>query len=95
LKEEIREMSGGHFDYLERRVFALIEQIEDSREMFLSEFDDKSRQVAEKHFDMCADYLLRGATLLQRIDYVISGDDGPDSFFVRVAEDMCEMELQK
>lgn len=88
-------MSGGHFDYLERRVFVLIQEIEESREMFLSEFDDKSRPFAEKHFDMCADYLLRGATLLKRIYYVISGDDGPDSFFRRVEEDMGEMELQK
>ena len=80
-------MSGGHFDYLERGVFSLIEEIEASREIFLSEFDHQMKPFAEYSFDMCIDYLFKGATLARRIDYVISADDGPETFFHRVVED--------
>lgn len=80
-------MSGGHFDHLESRIFSLIEEIEESREVFLSLFDDENRPIAEKAFGICADYLFIGASLARRIDYVISGDDDPEDFFRRVAED--------
>lgn len=80
-------MSGGHFDYMERRVFSLIEEIEGSREMFLCSFDDERRPLTEESFDMCLDYLFKGASLARRIDYVITKDDGPESFFQSVVED--------
>lgn len=78
-------MSGGHFDYLQNRIFCEFEDIKSSKAMFLECFDSHEnahgKSVAEEIFDECIEKLLRNARVLQMIDYLISGDYAPDAFF--------------
>ncbi len=80
-------MSGGHFDYFQYRINSELENIKESMEIFLDCFESEDQAVkAKRYFDECIKCLERGAFLMQRIDYLISGDDGPDCFFRRIKD---------
>ena len=75
-------MSGGHFDYFQYKIKNEIEDIRDSKELFLACFESEDQAFeAKRYFDECIECLERGAFLMHRIDYLISGDDSPDCFF--------------
>ena len=80
-------MSGGYFDYFEYRIKNEIENIKESKGIFLDCFESaEQKDMAEKYFNECVKCLERGAFLIERIDYLISGDDGPDCFFRRIKD---------
>jgi len=69
-------MSGGHFDYVQYR----IEQAADEVEQDIREYGkDFSSEIISKmgETEHC---LRRASEMLQRVDWLISGDDGEDSF---------------
>jgi hypothetical protein len=89
-------MSGGHFDYQQYR----IEDIAKSIEELIASNDDKTlnewgyccgngydKEIIEK-FKLAVHTLRKAATMAQRVDWLVSGDDGEDSFHRRWDEEL-------
>jgi len=81
-------MSGGHFNYQQYTLEDLAEQIDDivktNNSTDIDEYGDKKGQhlpndIIEKFKETVYD-LRRTAVMVQRIDWLLSGDDGEDSF---------------
>jgi hypothetical protein len=84
-------MSGGHFEYGQYRIREIAEDIE----RLIATNDDKTPdewgspkgdgyhpEIIEK-FKEAAHTLERAADMAQRVDWLVSGDDGEDSFMRR------------
>lgn len=77
-------MSGGHFDYEQymiNRVAFDVEQL----------IIDNSREFSEetiKEFRVGLEALEKAAIYAQRIDWLVSGDDGEESFHERLAKNL-------
>lgn len=91
-------MSGGHFDYNQYKIRTIIESIEDV--MDNSEFNiengydyDEYRYSPEtlEEFRKGIDVLKKAAVYAQRIDWLISGDDGEEAFHRRLKEELEEI----
>ena len=89
-------MSGGHFDYNQFRVREIAEDIErvisTNDDQTLNEWGEtKGRnyppEIIEK-FKEAAHNLERAADMAQRVDWLLSGDDGPDNFLSRWDEEV-------
>lgn len=88
-------MSGGHFNYIQSRFDEIIDEIERLIEVNDSEELDKygceigyhySEETIQEFKD--AAYMLKAAKIyVQRIDWLVSGDDGEDDFHERLTED--------
>lgn len=80
-------MSGGHFEYNQYRIREIAEDIEQliATNGQLDE-DGWGRnyppEIIER-FKEAAHTLERAADMAQRVDWLVSGDDGPDSFIRR------------
>ena len=89
-------MSGGHFDYQQYRLGDIANSIEVAIEV---------NNVASEEFEWVQDYspetiaefktaveLIRKAQIYaQRIDWLLSGDDGEDQFHQRLRDDLSEL----
>ncbi len=84
-------MSGGHFEYQQYRIEDIArgieELIESNDDESLNEWGDRrgrgySVETIEK-FKIAVDTLRRAAIMAQRVDWLVSGDDGEDSFHRR------------
>ena len=85
-------MSGGHFDYLQQRMnYDIADEIErlikSNNNETLNEFNEPkglfySDEVIEK-FKETLHWVKRSSEMIQRIDWLISGDDGEESFLER------------
>jgi hypothetical protein len=79
-------MSGGHFDYDQYKIGVIREDVEGL--IKANEWDYSENTIARFHE---AVYFLTMAEIYaQRIDWLVSGDDGEDSFHRRL-----EQELEK
>lgn len=79
-------MSGGHFDYDQNRIKYVVERLES----YLAEDNDYSRATIEKMHDGLE--ALRIAYIYaQRIDWLLSGDDGEESFHERLDEELSKV----
>ena len=85
-------MSGGHFDYQQYQ----IGQIADSIDQLIinnnikDEYNysnDFSKEALDK-FKEGADLCRQAQVFAQRIDWLVSGDDGEDTFHKRLKEDL-------
>jgi len=87
-------MSGGHFDYQQYRLNDIAEE--------LRRTIAKCRQKRE-YYDYYSDKFINDMVdayhkskelevILNRIDWVLSGDDSEESYIERLAEDMSEIE---
>jgi len=95
-------MSGGHFDYNQYRIGQIADDIDhevrnnDSEE--LNEWGDKigaGYSEATMGVMRKAIAILRVAEIYaQRIDWLLSGDDGEDCLHRRLAEDLQKLEEQ-
>jgi len=93
-------MSGGHFDYNQYRIGQIADDIDgeirnnDSEE--LNEWGDRlGAGYSEATIEAMehAVYQLKVAQVYaQRVDWLLSGDDGEDTFHVRLAEDLQKLE---
>jgi hypothetical protein len=89
-------MSGGHFDYKQHEIEWIVREIErlievnDSTE--LNCYGDKIGHGFNvdtiKHFQDAVVYLKKAAAYAQRIDWLVSGDDGEKSFNQRLTEEL-------
>ena len=80
-------MSGGHFDHQQYQ----IELIADAIENFIVECGSEFRAETIDKFKEAIYLLRRSYIFAQRIDWLISGDDGEDSFHRRLKEDLEEL----
>lgn len=91
-------MSGGHFDYTQYRMGDVAENIWDlithNDIPFADDFGDKYGYQFDKEI---IDQLLLGyfftkmaQIYVQRIDWLVSGDDGQEEFLERLQEDIQE-----
>lgn len=89
-------MSGGYFSYEQYRIDQIANDIEqliiDNNSTELNEWGDtKGRNYSEATINefQQALYVLRVAFVCaHRIDWLVSGDDGEDSFHARLADDI-------
>lgn len=75
-------MSGGYFDYTQYR----INDAADSIRRVISAGDIDDPEIL-KRFKLAAETCDRAAKMMQRVDWLLSCDDGPESFLRRWAED--------
>lgn len=76
-------MSGGHFNYSQYHCSGIADEIEN----YIECMDDEEREyygeeIIER-FRLTAKYLRKAGAMAQRVDWLISGDDGPESFIKR------------
>jgi hypothetical protein len=99
-------MSGGHFNYDQRRIDPIADDIQ-------REIDDSGRALTEEEkrdyywdekpthhyeypeeviaeFKKGVEYLRLASIYAQRIDWLLSGDDGEESFLERLKEELNE-----
>jgi hypothetical protein len=95
-------MSGGHFEYQQYRLHDIASQIkeliESNDDESLNEWGYRrgkgySTETIEK-FKIAVDTLKRAAIMAQRVDWLVCGDDGEDSFHCRWDEELKEHELR-
>jgi hypothetical protein len=87
-------MSGGHFDYIQYRIDQAADEVEQYiRKCESTETDEygyKPEYTTETiaKFRECESTLRRAAAMLQRVDWLASGDDGEDCFHKRWEEEV-------
>jgi hypothetical protein len=86
-------MSGGRFDYLQGR-YEWEEAIECIKEnLKLNPYDLRMETIDE--FKKGLEIIQKARIYLERIDYLLSGDDGEDSFHERLKGDLKKMKNEK
>lgn len=89
-------MSGGHFDYKQYQIGYIADEVEQLIITNDSEEKDQwgccvgahySAETIEEFKKACA-ILKQAYVYVQRIDWLVSGDDGEDSFHLRLKKDM-------
>ncbi len=89
-------MSGGHFDYQQYRLHDIATMID---ELVASNDDDTIDEFGNRRgrgyslstlmrFKIASHALKKAATMAQRIDWLVSGDDGEESFLRRWNEEV-------
>ena len=83
-------MSAGHFYYKQNHIYQIAVEIE----RLINENDDQrygySPKIIEK-FHIAVGVLRAAYVYAQRIDWLVSSDDGPDTFLSRLKEELGEM----
>ena len=90
-------MSGGYFEYKQYELNAIADSIEqviiDEKDRKLSEYENilkwdfKDPQTILEFHNALA-FLKKAVIYAQRIDYLLEGDDGEESFHTRLKEDL-------
>ncbi len=80
-------MSGGRFDYKQY----LIEDIAEEIERTVEKNGDAFPSPVLDEFQNGVKALRKAAVYAQRIDWLLSGDDSPETFLERLAEDLEEL----
>lgn len=106
-------MSGGHFDYLQKRFYEIYEPIEHiiqingqekSQKELKEEYRDsdwykkypedkfhhKYKEKVIKEFKKGVEIIKLAEIYANRIDYLLCGDDGEESFLRRLKEELCK-----
>lgn len=94
-------MSGGHFEYQQYRIEDIAREIEELIKQNNSKELDKygyavSRGYSDatiSKFKEALTALRRAAIMAQRIDWLVSGDDGENSFHKRWEEELKQLML--
>ena len=89
-------MSGGHFDYQQYRALDIAAMIDEliafNEDTSLDEFGSPRGRgysaATIARFKEASATLRRAAVMAQRVDWLVSGDDGEDSFHKRWDEEM-------
>lgn len=92
-------MSGGHFNYQQYKITEMAEEIDeliennDSTEKDEFGYDIGCHYTPETvaKFKEAAATLRRAAAMVQRVDWLVSGDDGEDSFHRRWDEELAKL----
>lgn len=87
-------MSGGHFDYIQYRIEQAADEVEqyirkcESTETDEYGYREEYSPETIAKFRECESTLRRAAAMLQRVDWLASGDDGEDCFHTRWEEEV-------
>lgn len=82
-------MSGGHFDYQQYCITDIADSIQSVLDANLEEepwYD--YREDTKEEFKKAIKLLREAATYAQRIDWLLSGDDGEDTFHSRLQKEL-------
>jgi hypothetical protein len=79
-------MSGGYFDYNQYTLDDVADQVKELVEKNKNQFNYKPNTI--KKFQETIHFLRRTAEMVQRIDWLVSGDDGEESFHKRWKEEV-------
>ena len=93
-------MSGGHFNYKQYDIGHIADEVEQIIIDNDSNEEDEYGDIKGYHFTPeIIDEFKQGLKILrqaqvyaQRIDWLVSGDDGPDSFLKRLQHDLKQLE---
>ena len=93
-------MSGGHFDYKQYEIGYIADEVKQIIiENNSNEMDEYGYSKGRYYPPEVIDELKKGLKILQqaqvyaqRIDWLVSGDDGEDSFFKRLKNDLEQLE---
>ena len=92
-------MSGGRFDYLQYRFTEIVDVIE--QEIIDNNAEPRPKDWFEPNnfreetiaeFRKGIEYIKKAQIYAQRIDWLLSGDDGEESFLKRLKEELKELE---
>lgn len=92
-------MSGGHYNYYQRNILDIVESIEEIIENNRKPVEKKDRYFDEEYYHDYPDEVIEkfkegighlkiAYVYAQRIDWLISGDDGEESFLERLKNDL-------
>lgn len=92
-------MSGGHFDYQQYRLHDIAQSITELIESNDSQHKNSWGETVGRNYSpetiarfREAIHALRIAEIyVQRVDWLVSGDDGEDSFHSRLADDLAKL----
>jgi hypothetical protein len=87
-------MSGGKFDYMQYRIDQVADDLNQQirraesgeKDQYGYSLNYKPETIAK--FKECEETLRRAAAMLQRVDWLLSDDDGEDNFHIRWAEEV-------
>ncbi len=96
-------MSGGHFDYNQYRIAYIADEIEQLvRNNDNERLDEWNQRIGRGYdhntiteFKKAIRILRIAEAYAQRIDWLVSGDDGEDTFLERLREDLHKIEQQE
>ncbi len=77
-------MSGGHFDYLQHRINETADGVMEELKRVDFPYSDETKKV----FEQTAYRLKIAGVMLNRIDWLLSGDDGEETFHERLRKDV-------
>ena len=95
-------MSGGYFDYDQYRIGQIADQIEDlifhnghdeKDDYGCNRFSDYRPEIIDK-FKTAVNILRIAQVYAQRVDWLVSGDDGEDCLLTRLKEDLMKLDVQ-
>lgn len=96
-------MSGGHFNYDQYKIGQIADDIQllvdtnHSEEMTV--YGDRMGRGYPRAIIDCFEHAVKALRVAQiyaqRIDWLVSGDDGTDSFLARLAADLADMDHQQ
>ena len=93
-------MSGGHFDYKQYTINDIADTIKDvinNKRMYNEEWDFMINDYSDEtfvEFEKGLELLRQASIYTQRIDWLISGDDGEESFHKRLKEDLHKLKSE-
>jgi len=92
-------MSGGHFAYQQYQMQVIAEEIE--KLVDTNDCNDKNQwgdvignhysRETMREFDKAVELLKQAYVYVQRIDWLVSGDDGEDSFHSRLKSELAKL----
>lgn len=96
-------MSGGHWEYMQYQIDRIAEDVSHLIENNDSEaLDDWGGHIGRKYnndvidkFREAEQVLRRAYIYAQRIDWLLSGDDGEEQFLLRLARELSALEGEK
>ena len=91
-------MGGGYFEYQQYHIQDIIDKLEETKVKVENdeeyyEYDRKLELLQEISNGL--DYLNLAGIYTQRLDWLFSGDDGEDSFFERLEEELEKYERKR
>ena len=85
-------MSGGQFDYIQYRIIDVVEQVENTIERY-ADCEDGWCKVSKETLHRMLETrntLWLAQTMLHRLDWFVSGDDGEETYHERLERDLKE-----
>ena len=93
-------MSGGHFDYQQYNIEQIANEVEQliitnnstEKDVFGNDKGFHYGPETIEEFKIGLEYLRKAAIYTQRIDWLVSGDDGEDTFHDRLQKELKKVE---